>query len=120
MKDGWRTGLAWAGFAAVTLASGTLGALAARKGQRTWYRVLRKSRLNPPDSVFGPVWTALYGLSSASAARVYRAHPSKDRTHALALWGAQQTLNALWSPLFFGKRRATAALVDLGLLLVVL
>ena len=51
-----------------------------------------------------------------SAARVYQAEPSPDRTRALALWGAQQALNAAWSPLFFGQRRPRAALFDLGLL----
>lgn len=116
MKDGLRTGLVWAGFAALTLASGALGARATRKSQRTWYPLLRKSRLNPPDRVFAPVWTALYLLSSASAARVYRAEASHTRTRALVLWGAQQTFNTLWSPLFFGQRRAAAAFVDLGLL----
>src|SRR6188768_4058963 len=120
MKNGMQLGLAWAGFAALTLASGALGALATRKSQRTWYRALRKSRLNPPDGVFAPVWTTLYALSSASAARVYSAEPSQDRTLALALWGAQQTFNTLWSPLFFGKRRARAAFIDLGLLLATL
>jgi benzodiazapine receptor len=116
MKNGMRTGLAWAGFAALTLASGALGAIATRKSQRTWYRTLRKSRFNPPDRVFAPVWTTLYTLSSISAARVFRADASQDRTRALVLWGAQQTLNTLWSPLFFGKRRARAAFIDLGLL----
>lgn len=116
MKNGIRVGLAWAGFAALTFASGALGALSTRKSQRTWYRVLRKSRLNPPDAVFAPTWSALYALSSASVARVHAAEPSKERTQALVLWGAQQTFNALWSPLFFGKRRARAAFVDLGLL----
>jgi len=116
MKDGMRMGLAWAGFAALTFASGALGVIATRKSQRTWYRTLRKSRLNPPDGVFAPVWTTLYGLSSASAARIYVADASTDRTRALALWGAQQALNTLWSPLFFGQRRARAAFIDLGLL----
>ena len=26
--------------------------------------------------------------------------------YLVALWAAQQTFNSLWSPLFFGKRRA--------------
>jgi tryptophan-rich sensory protein len=47
---------------------------------------------------------------------VARAEPSPVRTRALALWGAQQALNAAWSPLFFGQRRPRAALIDLGLL----
>lgn len=116
MRNILKTGLAGAGFAAVTLLTGAIGALATRKSQHTWYRALRKSRLNPPDKVFGPVWTTLYTLSAASATRVFRAEPSSARTRALALWGAQQTFNALWTPLFFGKRRASVALVDLGLL----
>jgi tryptophan-rich sensory protein len=116
MENALKTGLACVGFAAATLLTGALGALATRKSQRTWYRALRKSRLNPPDKVFGPVWTVLYAASSLSATRVFRAEPSPERTRALALWGAQQTFNALWTPLFFGQRKATAALVDLGLL----
>jgi len=116
MKSALKTGLALLGFGAVTLLSGAVGALATRKSQRTWYRALRKSPLNPPDRVFAPVWTTLYALSSVSATRVYRAEPSPERSRALALWGAQQTFNAAWTPLFFGKRRATAALIDLGLL----
>lgn len=116
MKSAIKTGLACAGFAAVTLLTGALGARSARKSQRTWYRALRKSTLNPPDQVFGPVWTALYGLSTASATRIFRAEPSPERTRALALWGTQQAFNALWTPLFFGQRKARAALIDLGLL----
>jgi tryptophan-rich sensory protein len=53
---------------------------------------------------------------AVSAARVYRAAPSPARSRALTLWGAQQALNAAWSPLFFGQRRPRAALLDLGLL----
>ena len=116
MRNGIRLGLAWAGFAALTFASGAVGALATGRSRRTWYRMLRKSRFNPPDSVFAPTWSALYALSSVSVARVYAAEPSKQRTQALVLWSAQQTFNALWSPLFFGQRRARAALIDLGLL----
>lgn len=98
-----------------TLLTAATGARATARG-KPWYRLLRKSALNPPDAVFGPVWTGLYAASAISAARVYRAQPSPGRTRALALWGTQQALNAAWTPLFFGRRRPRAALVDLGLL----
>jgi tryptophan-rich sensory protein len=81
-----------------------------------WYRLIRKSQLNPPDAVFGPVWTVLYGLSTVAVIRLYLAKPSRARGACLKLWALQQTLNAAWSPLFFGKQRARAALLDLGLL----
>ncbi len=111
-----RTSLALTGFAAVTLLSGALGAAATRSSQRTWYRALRRPKFTPPDSVFAPVWTTLYVLSAVSATLVYRARPSANRSRALGLWGVQQSFNALWSPIFFGQRKATLALADLALL----
>lgn len=98
-----------------TLLTAATGARATARG-KPWYRLLRTSSWNPPDAAFGPVWTGLYAASALSAARVVRAEPSPVRTRALALWGAQQALNAAWSPLFFGQRRPRAALIDLGLL----
>ena len=101
--------------AAVTVLSAGWGARATLRG-KPWYRTLRKSRLTPPDSAFGPVWTALYALEAVSAIRIGRAESSPERSRALALWAAQQGLNAAWSPLFFGQRRARAALADIALL----
>jgi tryptophan-rich sensory protein len=100
----------------VTLASALFGAKSSRNKGRIWYRLLRKSKANPPDAAFGPVWSVLYGLSAASASRVALSGPSRERTSALAVWAVQQLLNALWSPLFFGKQKPRSALVDvLGL-----
>lgn len=104
-----------AAIAGATALSAALGARATLRG-KPWYRRLHKSPLTPPDAVFGPVWTGLYALEATSAVRVYRTPPSPERTRALVLWGAQQALNAAWSPLFFGLHRARAALVDIGLL----
>ncbi len=81
-----------------------------------WYAGLAKPALNPPAWVFGPVWTALYAsmglaLSLAPApARAARAWP------ALALFGLQLLLNALWSWLFFGLHRPDLALLDIAAL----
>jgi tryptophan-rich sensory protein len=115
MRPSILSGLAYAAIAGSTAFSAFFGARATRRG-KAWYRVIRKSSLNPPDAVFGPVWTTLYALNAASAARVYRAQPSKTRSASLALWALQQTLNAAWTPLFFGQRRPLAALADIGLL----
>ena len=95
--------------------SALLGVRATQRG-KPWYRQLQKSQLNPPDAVFGPVWTGLYALNGVSAARIYRSEFSPARTRTLALWGVQQALNAAWTPLFFDQRRPRAALADIGLL----
>lgn len=107
------------GFGAATAAAAVLGTLATRRSVNSaWYNVeLKKPPFQPPRRVFGPVWTALYGLMTASAARVHEAPPSRERTRALTLWGTQLALNAGWSALFFGARRPKVALAELGVLL---
>ncbi|MGC4066638.1 MAG: TspO/MBR family protein [Polyangiaceae bacterium] len=100
----------------VTLASALFGAKSSRTKGRIWYRLLRKSKANPPDGAFGPVWSILYGLSATSASRIALSESSRERTSALAIWAVQQLLNAIWSPLFFGKQKPRSALADvLGL-----
>jgi tryptophan-rich sensory protein len=106
-----------------TVVSAVVGAKASRHKGRFWYRLLRKSSANPPDAAFGPVWTALYGLSTASASRIALSNASRERTKTLGLWAVQQLLNAIWSPLFFGKQKPRSALADvlgLGVTLVAL
>jgi len=112
--------LAFLGFAAATALTAVVGSRATLRGKEPWYRLIRKSRLNPPDAVFAPVWTALFVLTAISGYRVWRAAPSPARTRALGLWTAQLVLNASWSRLFFGQHRPTAAFVDLGALLFTL
>ena len=100
-------------FVGATAAVAALGGAATKRGRGLWYRLLRKPRYNPPSWLFGPVWTALYGLMSWSAYRIWKQPASPDRTRALAIWVAQLGLNGAWSPLFFGAHRPRAALIDL-------
>jgi tryptophan-rich sensory protein len=52
---------------------------------------------------------------AVAAWRVWRARPGPSA--ALALWGAQLALNALWSFLFFGLEQPELALLDIAVLL---
>jgi translocator protein len=88
-----------------------------RPATRAWYDSIEKPSFNPPDEVFGPVWTVLYILIAISGARVARAAASPERTEALALWSGQLALNAAWSPLFFGAQKPALAFVDIVLML---
>ncbi len=69
----------------------------------TWYATLQKSWFNPPNWLFGPVWTLLYFLMSASLALVWNhgLHSKKIR-RAVTFFFAQLALNFLWSFVFFG------------------
>lgn len=73
-----------------------------------WYAGLNKPSFNPPNWIFGPVWTVLYVLIAIAGWRVFA---SAGGGAALAVWIAALALNFLWSPVFFGLRRPAAALV---------
>jgi len=101
-------------FLAATAAVAVSGAGVTRRGRGLWYRRLRKPSYNPPAWLFGPVWTALYGLMSWSAYRIWKKPDSPGRTRALQIWTTQLALNGMWSPLFFGRHAPRAALADLA------
>ena len=83
-----------------------------------WYASLNKPPLNPPNWLFGPVWSILY-LSIATAGwLIWRS--GRGRELPLTLWGGQLALNALWSLLFFGLHRQGMALIDILALLCLL
>jgi benzodiazapine receptor len=90
-------------------------AFGARFGPTAWYEQLTKPTLNPPNWVFGPVWTALYLMMAIAAWLVWRAD---GRTQPLGLFAIQLSLNAVWSALFFGLHHPGWALVDIALLWV--
>lgn len=84
---------------------------------RDWYDSLDRSPLNPPDSVFAPVWTALYAAMATSGYRIWNSEETPERRSALGLWALQLGLNGAWNPLFFGAKKPKIALADLLALL---
>jgi len=106
-----RSALVLGAFAGAVVGAASLGG--GNAGATRWYRHLKKAPFTPPDAVFPPVWTILYGLMAVSGWRVWRQAASPDRSAALKLWTAQLGLNGAWSWLFFKRHRPTAALVDL-------
>ncbi len=82
----------------------------------TWYAALAKPRFNPPDQVFGPVWTVLYALMAIAAWLAWKRPDSPLRTTALVSFGLQLALNFAWSLLFFRDHRIGLALVEIFVL----
>ncbi|MCW4033300.1 MAG: tryptophan-rich sensory protein [Candidatus Bathyarchaeota archaeon] len=97
--------------------AGFIGSIITTSAIPTWYTSLEKPSFNPPNWVFGPVWTTLYTLMGISAYLVLRQgiHNSQVKT-ALIIFGVQLFLNAIWSPIFFGLRALFAALVVIVIL----
>lgn len=79
-----------------------------------WYASLVKPPFNPPNWVFGPVWSLLYILIAVAGWRTWRQQPGNG---AMRVWAAQLVLNFLWSPTFFGAKIMGLALVVILFLL---
>lgn len=92
-----------------------LGALSTAPSIPTWYANLNKPSFNPPNYLFAPVWTALYGLMAVAAWLVWRTPregpTASRRLDGLMLFALQLILNALWTPIFFSLHKLLAALI---------
>lgn len=81
-----------------------------------WYAALKKPPWNPPNWIFGPVWSALYTMMAVAAWLVWRRGGFKLNQLPLSLFLTQLLLNALWSWLFFGLKNPALAFVEIVLL----
>ncbi|MBO9474760.1 tryptophan-rich sensory protein [Shimia sp. R10_1] len=73
-----------------------------------WYSALVKPDFNPPNWVFGPVWTALYAVIAMVGWRQFEARHAGGQW---SLWRLQLGLNFAWSPVFFGLHTPWLAVV---------
>ena len=103
----------------VTLIVGSTSGLITAGAVEGWYMEIEKPSFNPPNTIFGPVWTVLYVLMGFSAGLIWsNGMEFAPVRRALALFGVQLLLNVLWSLLFFGLKSPGLALIDIGLMLV--
>ena len=80
-----------------------------------WYTYLQKPSFNPPNWLFGPVWTILYVLMGISFFLIFQS-VSNWKTKALGIFCIQLILNFLWSFIFFQQKQLGWALVELMVL----
>jgi translocator protein len=84
-----------------TLGIGALGGIATASGVNDWYTTIQKPSFNPPNYIFGPVWSVLYLLMGVSFYMIIQSPKSKIRTLAEIIFFVQIFLNFAWSFLFF-------------------
>lgn len=102
----------------IAQAAGGLGSIATSRSLRDWYPALQKPSFNPPNWVFGPVWTILFTLMGIAAFLVWQKGADKPEVkRALTIYGVQLGLNTLWSIVFFGLKSPLYGLIDIALLL---
>lgn len=64
---------------AVCLLAGAVGSYFTADAIPGWYETLNKPEFNPPNWVFGPVWTFLYILMGISLFLVWKEGPGNKR-----------------------------------------
>ena len=105
-------------FPFLVLFFGCLPAVFTAKKIPTWYKGLKKPRLNPPNWVFGPVWTILYlmiGLSGYFFWNINQEFSEEDRLEWIVYF-SQLFLNFTWTPIFFGINYLLLAFLNIILL----
>jgi translocator protein len=103
------------------IAAGTTVGLLSRPSEtRKTYFALKQPPYRPPPSVFGPVWTALYGLMGYAAHRAWTVGMASGIPSVVehtrigsTLYSVQLGLNLLWMPLFFVQGWPIAATLDI-------
>jgi translocator protein len=100
----------------VCFAAAGVGSLATMDAIPTWYAALRKPSWNPPNWVFGPVWSLLYLMMAVAAWQVWRTAGWPGARPALGLFAVQLLLNVGWSVVFFGLHRPGWAFAEIVVL----
>lgn len=98
---------------------GSAGALFTAPEIQGWYQSLNKPSWNPPNWLFGPVWTLLYLLMGIAAGIIWNSNAA-DKKSALQVFILQFILNSAWSFLFFNRHWIGVALIEIVLLFLLL
>jgi len=110
----WRRRLSDAAIVATPLVVGGIGGLLTSDAIRGWYRTIERPDWNPPNWVFGPVWTTLYAMMGIALVKVVRSEGRADeRALAVALFAIQLALNLGWSWIFFVQHDLGLALAEI-------
>lgn len=104
----------------LTLAVGGVSGFATVKEINGWYGTLIKPSFNPPNYLFGPVWTCLYLLMGVSLYIIIKAPKTPARSKAITIFAAQLVLNFCWSIIFFSYHTVGWALAEIILMWIMI
>lgn len=117
MNQTLKTGLLAVFSFGIVFAAAAIGNLATMPSIPTWYATLNKPFFNPPNWIFGPVWTLLFTLLAISFWRILKMPKNTpDRNAAIVSFAVQLALNPLWSIVFFYIHAPLLALIVVALL----
>ncbi|OAN62611.1 sensory protein TspO [Balneola sp. EhC07] len=106
---------------AICLLVGFLSGISTSDNISGWYSTLEKPFFNPPNWIFGPVWTFLYILMGISLGKIWSSDISgKEKNKAIFIFGSQLAVNAIWSIFFFGMQNPLLAFIDIIILIILI
>ena len=87
----------------------------------TWYVTLNKPWFNPPNWIFGPVWTLLYLMMGIAFYMIWKSEAvNAVKQTAVILFAAQLLVNFLWSLIFFYLKQPGWAMLDIILMWILI
>ena len=105
-------------FALVTFSASLIGGLATISFKEPWYSLLIKPSFNPPDWIFGPVWTTLYLMMTIA---IWNFWHNKNRSmNTVYIYFIHLITNTTWSIVFFVFHNMVMALIVLIILIALI
>lgn len=99
------------------LAAGAIAGMFTTSEINGWFQTIEKPSWQPPNWVFGPVWTALYILMGLSFYLIWTTKaPPVQKRMAITLWLIQLVFNFFWSYIFFKQKQIDWALAEILIL----
>lgn len=102
----------------VPLLIGGISGFATATSINDWYVGINKPSFNPPNYLFGPVWTTLYILMGISFYMILQSPATEFRKKAIAIFCTQLFLNFCWSFIFFKFQLLGLAFIEIILMWV--
>lgn len=103
--------------AIVCMGLGFLSGFSTFESIEGWYTTLNKPSFNPPNWIFGPVWSVLYLMMGVASGLIWNLGLNKPGVKpALIIFALQFALNLAWTPVFFGMHQLFAALIIIVLM----
>lgn len=98
--------------------AGAVGALFTVNAIPIWYKFLNKPSFSPPNWLFGPAWLILY-LMMGVALYFNWIKNSKQAKSNVRLFFIHFFFNLIWTPIFFGAKNLSLALIVIIWILIV-
>ena len=105
-------------FLFVTFTASLIGSVTTINFKEPWYSLLNKPAFNPPDWIFGPVWTTLYLMMTISIWLFW--HTKNRDINTVYIYFIHLAFNTTWSVVFFIYHNMVLALLVLIILIALI